>query len=199
MYKVKRKESRFWLSMRTERKDAVWIRCIVQKFTKSGNLVVDNCAGTSSVAKACMLLHKHARFIGCEAVSIYVNETMPQLILPNPQRVLLKKFDIDSEERARGSAKIYVRPVEAPAVQKRLDGWEVAEEHSSIHKFPSHMPYRLSTYLGEAELLREARTISIPLERRKASETEYLRRSINLCCRMRIHWYFSEELGGTTY
>lgn len=52
MYIGKREKSGFKPLLVPERKNVVWMKDIVQEFTKPGNLVVDVCAGIFSVAKA---------------------------------------------------------------------------------------------------------------------------------------------------
>lgn len=52
--------------MRPKQKNTVWMKGIVQKFTKAVSLVVDAYAGTFFVAKDCLPLCKNSGFIGCE-------------------------------------------------------------------------------------------------------------------------------------
>lgn len=59
-------ESGVKLLMRHEQKKTACMKYILQKFTKSGNLVVDDCAGNLSAAKACVLFPNHRRPIGAK-------------------------------------------------------------------------------------------------------------------------------------
>lgn len=83
--------------MRPAQKNAVWMIGIVQKFRKPGNLVVDTCAGTSSVAKAFIFLDKQRRPIGVEVDLSCATETMSQLILLYAREVLRAESDSDGE------------------------------------------------------------------------------------------------------
>lgn len=84
--------------MRLEEKSPVWLRDIVQRFTKPAILVVDAYAGTFSVIKVSMLLPKHKRVIGCAVDRSCVTEAMLQWVLFYVQQLLIKESDIDREE-----------------------------------------------------------------------------------------------------
>lgn len=79
-------------------KSTTWMRGIVQRITKPGNLVLETFAWTFSVAKAYMLLPKHKRFIGSGVDTCCVTEAMSKLILLFARDVLNKESDIDGEE-----------------------------------------------------------------------------------------------------
>lgn len=52
--------------MRSEEKDTVCMKDIVQKSMKPGNVCMDACAGTFSVVRACLFLPKYRTVIRCE-------------------------------------------------------------------------------------------------------------------------------------
>lgn len=93
---------------------------IIQKFTKPGTLVVDACAVTFAVAKACMLLVKHRRFIGCKEDSSCVNEAILLLILLYARQLLSKASESDGEENVHRSAEVNATLVESIELRKRL-------------------------------------------------------------------------------
>lgn len=129
---------------------------IVQEFTKPVNLVVDTYDGTFSVVRACMLLHKHRKFIGCEVDPCCVTGAMPWLILLYAQQMFSIESDIDREEEARSSAKLYVRAVNAIKFRKCLDVCKVPERLLPVRTFLPHILYLVNTYFGDGELLRKS-------------------------------------------
>lgn len=67
--------------MGPEQKIPTLMKSAVQKVTKSRNLFVNACAGTLSVAKNCVLLRKHKRFVGYEVDLSRVTATIQLPIL----------------------------------------------------------------------------------------------------------------------
>lgn len=51
---------------RPEQKSAAGVKDIVRTFSQPVHVVLDPCVGTFATAKACMMLPRHRRFIGCE-------------------------------------------------------------------------------------------------------------------------------------
>lgn len=81
LYKGKEKEFEFKLLMRPRQENAAWMNKIVQQLSQFGNLVVDTCAGTFFVAKACMVLPKRGIILGCELDITCMTEAMLKLSL----------------------------------------------------------------------------------------------------------------------
>lgn len=113
--------------MHPERKNAGWMKYIVQKFTRPGNVVIDACAGTFSVAKACLLLPKYRLFIKHEVEPGCVAKEMMQMILLYARQVLIKESAIDGKREGRICAEVYVNAAETIELQKRLGTRKVAE------------------------------------------------------------------------
>lgn len=86
---------------------------IVRKFPKPGNLVVDTRDVIFSVGKACMLLPKQIRFIGCEFNPSCVTEAIAKLIVIYAEQVFSKESDIDGRKETRRCSYVYVIAVEA--------------------------------------------------------------------------------------
>lgn len=82
---------------------------------------MDACAGTFSVAKACMILPNHRRIMECGWDPSYVIEAEPQLILLYARQVFSKEPDIDGEEKASTSAEEYDKTMKTIEVRRRLD------------------------------------------------------------------------------
>lgn len=70
----------------------------MQKSSESRNGVVDTCAGTFSVAKACMPPRNHRTYIGCKDDPGCETETVAQLILLYAQQVLNRESGTSGEE-----------------------------------------------------------------------------------------------------
>lgn len=83
MYKRKRGEFGFILLICPDRRNTAFVKDIVKKYTKPGNLVVDACAGTFCVANGFMLLPKHRSFTGCKVDVSCMTKRRLQLILPH--------------------------------------------------------------------------------------------------------------------
>lgn len=78
--------------------NTTWTKHLVEKFTKPGNLVQEASAGTFSVAKACMIILKHRKFIGCAVDPSCVAKPIPQLIMLNARQLLREEWVIDGDE-----------------------------------------------------------------------------------------------------
>lgn len=64
IYNVKRDEYGFKLSTCTKEGKIVWIKGVLQILTKSGNMVLDTCAGTFPVSRAHLVLPEDRKLIG---------------------------------------------------------------------------------------------------------------------------------------
>lgn len=102
MYKSVKEESQFKLLMFQEQKNTASMKDILQPFSKPGNIVEDDCAGTFSVTKAYRLLHK--KFIGCEVDASCATDDRSELILLPARLVLSKESKIDTKGNVLSSA-----------------------------------------------------------------------------------------------
>lgn len=121
VYKVRREESRFMLSTVSGAEE----HCMNERYRaevyEARNHVVHAYAGTFSISKACMLLPRHRRFMGCKVDPICMNEAMKDLILFNARQVLSRDLYIDEKGEICSSAEVYAKAVEAIEEQKRLN------------------------------------------------------------------------------
>lgn len=146
VYKINKAKPGFRVLMRSEHDKTAWMKHILLKFTKPVNLVVDTCAGTFSVAKACMLSPKRRRFKGNEVNPSCMTKPILQLILLHARQMLSKNSDIDGKEGVPPSANVYVMVVEAIEMRIRLEEREVPEGLLHMHKFIPHILYHLSIF-----------------------------------------------------
>ncbi|MEM1002550.1 MAG: DNA methyltransferase, partial [Bacteroidota bacterium] len=82
------------IMVRPEQKGILWMSNLIEKFSKPGDLVVDCFSGTFSVAKACFLLSKHRRFIGCDKDPVCLERTEDKLIEIFARQLLNPRSDI---------------------------------------------------------------------------------------------------------
>lgn len=139
--KRKRGEPRFKQSMCLEQKNPAWMKDIVRKVTKPGNLVVGSCAGTFPVVKSYMLFHKHKTFIGYDVDPRCMNDTSLQLILLYGRELSRKESDIGGEEDALRLVFVYVQAVVSIEVGTCADMSEVPEELPLMQAFPPLILY----------------------------------------------------------
>lgn len=81
-----------------EQRSTSWVKNIVQKFTKSGNLVLDVCTATFSASKSCLFHPNRRRFIDCQVHPDCATESMPQLSLHYDRQILSTKWGVDRDE-----------------------------------------------------------------------------------------------------
>lgn len=95
--------------LRPEQKSRQWMMDIIEKFTKPGDLVVDPCAGTFSVAMACMLMPKHRKFVGCDKDDSCLENSMTSLVALFARQILNPNSDIDGTDHDKVHAKVLLR------------------------------------------------------------------------------------------
>lgn len=92
-------ESGFKILMRLEQKNNAWIKDIVQKLKKPGNLAVVVSAGIFSVTKACIRFPKRRRFIGCTLGPSCMTKTKSLLIRHYARLLFSKEAEIDGRKK----------------------------------------------------------------------------------------------------
>lgn len=97
IWKVKRGEYGFRFLMCTEQNNTARMNKFLQKLKRSEGLVMCACDAIFSVAKVCMPLPKHSRFIERELSPNCVNEAWSQLILISTQQLLSRRTDTDGD------------------------------------------------------------------------------------------------------
>lgn len=160
MYKVKKDKSGSKLLVRLEQNNMRYMNNVVQKFTMPENLVMNACAGTFHVTKACTLFPKYRSFTACKD-PICKNEAMPHMILLYAQQVLSTESDIEREEHVCSSVEVHVKAIEASEVRKRLDVLEVPEQLLPMQTCRAYILYQLSMYFGREELFQKAKKIPV--------------------------------------
>lgn len=95
--------------VRAEQKSVKWMMDIVERLTRPGDIVVDFTAGTFPVLKACMLLPKHRRFVGCDIDKMCVEASQQSAVLTYAKQVLSASSDIEGTDAVREAAQVYVK------------------------------------------------------------------------------------------
>lgn len=126
----------------------LWMNNIIHKFTLLGVLVVDCCAETLSVARKCMLLSQHRRFVCCELDLECVASNFPQLALVFSQHVLNKKFDSTGNDDVQQALFAFFEAIEEPNLKRCMDVWEAPVDFSITQTFLLHILYcRLTNHM----------------------------------------------------
>lgn len=87
-----------------EQKNMLWMNDTILKRTSSVGLVVNCCASTFPVARACMLLPQHGRFAGCELDANCGSLSLAHLTLVFIGKVLNKELDIKGDDKMKQAA-----------------------------------------------------------------------------------------------
>lgn len=152
--KVKHDESGFKYLARPEEESIAWMKDILQTFTKPGIMVLDACAETLSFADDCLHFPKNERIVICWADPNYVTEVIMSYFWSLFDSRCVRSRKWNAMKKAQTSAKLYEKAAQSPDVRKPLDVREDPELFASIWTICPHIPYHLSTYLGEEELFK---------------------------------------------
>lgn len=147
------------LLFRPEQKNVTWMKEIIRKFTISGFLVVDCCGGTFLVAKACLFLPQHRRFVGFDLDVECVTPSLRQLELIFLRQVLNADSYNTRDETLLQAEIIFVKAMDAMDQKCRVDACETPAGFPSIQTFPFHNPYHLLTYYSEYSSFDQAKKI----------------------------------------
>ena len=153
--------------LRPEQKSRQWMMDIIEKFTKPGDLVVDPCAGTFSVAMACMLMPKHRKFVGCDKDDSCLENSMTSLVALFARQILNPNSDIDGTDHDKVHAKVLLRELDAIEAKRRLDIWDIPPGVPVVQTFPKYLRHFISQFIGDPKLYNC--TIPIPWNRWKMS------------------------------
>lgn len=91
-----------------KQKPILLMRLIIQKFTKSGNMVPDLFMGTGATEKACLLEPRHRNFSVCDADSSCVSKVMPSLLLVFVEQALHPEYDVTEIKNNQKAVKRYL-------------------------------------------------------------------------------------------
>lgn len=80
--------------------------------------------GMFSVAKACMMLPIHRRFIGCEIDVVHFNASLPSVVKTFPFQVLKDDMGIKCSAKTVTAAWIYVYAMDGTQVRSKRVIWD---------------------------------------------------------------------------
>lgn len=147
--------------LRPEQKSIDWMMDLVSKFTKPGELVVDNCTGTSATAKPCMLLPQHRRFVGCAKDSDCFQEVLPSVVEVFPRQIKGTNSDIEGKEEVVASAKIFVEAMNCNDSRKRVGKWMVPPKLVPVQTVSVHITHFLGNFYKNVALYDRCRQIQL--------------------------------------
>lgn len=97
-----------WQMLWPEQKSVAMMEVLVWKFSKLDDLVLDAIAGTLCTAKACILVDKPRKIMGCEKDSNCVERSMTGLLDVYAFQLQNNNSDIKCEEDLMEAAQIYL-------------------------------------------------------------------------------------------
>ena len=111
VYGERRSERNRRLMLRPEQKNVGWMKDLVAKFSRRGMLVVDPFAGTLAVAKACLMLDEHRKFVVSDVDEKCIRTALPSLVECFAAQILNTDSDIVGTGAEKEAAKLYLKAV----------------------------------------------------------------------------------------
>jgi len=148
------------LKLRPEQKNVSWMMDLVQKFTKPGMLVLDPFAGTLSVAKACLSLNKHRRFIVSDADAACVKVSLPSLVLVLAKQFLNEDSDLEGNEEELAAARVFVDGMARFQVREDLSEACGPPGFPAMQRLPPYVLQFLANFYGEFGLTGQIGNVS---------------------------------------
>ena len=134
--------------MRPEQKPVDLIKFLLNKFTVGGDFVCDPCAGTFSVAKACLSMEKHRRFVGTDRDSVCVEVAEDPVLELYAKQLLDPQSDITTTSLdVRKAAQVLCNELTRIEVRRRADAWTTPSGLVPVQNFPPP-PTSWSTYVS---------------------------------------------------
>lgn len=112
---------------------------IICKLAHPGGIVVHCCAGTLSLAEACIRLPQHERFVGIDLDSESAASSLSQLNLIFARHVLKEKSDIAGEDEVQQAGFAFVKIMEDLSFNFRINVWEAPAGLSILQAFSLQM------------------------------------------------------------
>lgn len=141
VYKQRESETQIGGSQkwRPEQKSIMLMKDLVSKFSSPGAVVMDTFCGTLSTAKACLSLHKHRKFVGCDIDSACIDASLPGLLLIFAKQCLNDDSDITVDYEVQEAAKLYISSMDAVEKKMRWTVWSVPGGFVPVQNFPEHI------------------------------------------------------------
>ena len=138
---------------RPEQKSIPMLKDIIVRMTKPGATVVDTFAGTCATAKACLMLKKHRKFIGCDKDEDCLEAAMPELLRVFAEQVLNEDSDIVCAPEVGEAAKVYLHALKGMDRRKRINKWTVPGGLPPAQTMPDYLLEFLSSMHLDYSLL----------------------------------------------
>lgn len=90
---------------RPEQKPVVLMKHLTSKYIRPSEMVLDSCFGTKAISKACLLLPKPHKLIGCDSALDCVSKMRPSLLRVFGKQVLRSNTDISESEEVQTVAR----------------------------------------------------------------------------------------------
>lgn len=124
------------------------------------NVVVNPCAGTSTTAKACLLLPEHCRFMGCGIDADCVARVEDGLFETYAQVLLISESDLTAPDNVMQAAQTFVLAMDAIHGKERLDMWSVPPRLLTVQTFPADTLYLILCLYGATDLHLQSKNIA---------------------------------------
>lgn len=96
-----------------EQKFLEWMICLVSKFCKAVELVLDTCASTFSTVKTCFHIIEHHRFDGCVKDSLYYLDAFPSVLELYAKQVSSVESEITESDEVVDASKLFEQKMAA--------------------------------------------------------------------------------------
>lgn len=144
---------------RLEQKSANFLKDIICKFMKPGDLLLEDCYGPIPTGRACVLLQQRLRIVECERVQNCVDEATQWLAEP----ISLAGFDQASRfHRIKNSlkaAKTSGDALDGIAAKKQADVWAVRKRLAAVQVFPKLIRHFMGMYFKDEGLFNKTTVI----------------------------------------
>lgn len=144
--------------IRPEQKPVALLMDIINKFTSPGMLVLDCFAGTCSVAKACMNLPEHRKFVVCDKDADVINTSLPSVVDVFVEKALSSTSDVAITEGRKAAVDSYRQSRQVQLYQTDQERSGAPEGYPTMQILPGYLRHFLSITLDCPSLLTDLGT-----------------------------------------
>lgn len=94
------------------------MRDILHKFSNHGKLVLDRFAGALSTLKACLLLYRQRRMVGCDKNISCLQKSMPRLVKVYANQLLNNRSVLIGDSELKDSVREYLAEVKTKRLRE---------------------------------------------------------------------------------
>lgn len=127
------------LMLQPEQKTFSRMKDMVEPFSRDEDLSMHTSVGTIGTAKACMLLPRHQRFVGCDVVSFFFERAFPDVISTFPKQVFNEKTDTTRLEEVQSAGRVFASVLEQLVVNRSHYDWAVPRGIVPVQMFPQYI------------------------------------------------------------